>query len=63
MELKQKQQLEHYLKEFVKLSNDFDKEGKRELSQYWKGQFFGIIKVINLLGLDINTAYYLSQLN
>jgi hypothetical protein len=58
----EKAQIEHWLKSFTKLSNDFDKEDNKPLMEYWKGQVMGILKVTDLIGKEIHSSHYLSQL-
>lgn len=58
----QKNQIIHWLNAFIKTSNNFDEDGNKPLSEYWKGQVMGICKMITLLELDIDGSYYLNQL-
>jgi len=58
----QKQQVQHWLIEFSKLSVKFSDENDKVLSDYWKGQVMGICKVADLINSGIDTKYYLSQL-
>jgi len=60
--LNQKEQVEHYFKEFVKLANQFWNENDKPHYEYWKGQVMGMSKVVNIFELDIDTSYYLKQL-
>ncbi len=60
----QKNQIIHYLDEFVRLSNSFFEDDNKALHEYWKGQVMGMCKVITELQLenDINPNYYLTKL-
>jgi hypothetical protein len=62
MEIEKLNQIEHYLKEFIKLQNSFWYDHNDELANYWKGQVMGICKVIEVLDLVIDSDYYLKQL-
>lgn len=55
-------QIEHWMKEFTKLSNQFSDAGNKELQEYWKGQVMGMCKVVDLLKIDIDSGYWLRQL-
>lgn len=58
----QKQQAEHWLKEFTKLANGFWSDNNSFLYEYWKGQVMGIAKVLDLIGSGIDTRHYLNKL-
>lgn len=62
MKLEEKNQIEHYLLMAVERSNEFYKQDNIVLSEYWKGQVYGVIKVVNVLQLNIDTNYWLTKL-
>jgi len=55
-------QIKNYLAEASRRANDFADQNNVELMEYWKGQVLGMIKIINLLELDINTEFYIKQI-
>ena len=58
---KNNEQLEYYLRKFVENANHcFGTDSENFF--YWKGQVMGICKVIDLLGLKIDTKYWLNQM-
>ena len=57
-----KPQIEHFFKEFTRLANSFWNDGDMVLYNYWKGQAMGMSKVVNQIGLDIDTDYWLKQI-
>lgn len=59
---KAKPQIEHFFKKFTRLANEFFNDNDMVLFNYWKGQVMGMSKVVNQLGLDINTDYWLKQI-
>jgi hypothetical protein len=61
---KQKKQTQHFLNEFIRLSNKFSDEGDKTLAEYWKGQVMGICKMITVFDCetDLNPTYFLNQL-
>jgi len=57
-----KPQIEHFFKEFTRLANLFWNDGDMILFNYWKGQVMGMAKVVNKIGMDIDTDYWLRQI-
>lgn len=57
-----KSQIEHFFKEFTRLANAFWTDGNMVLFNYWKGQVIGMSKVVNQIGIDIDTDYWLKQI-
>ncbi len=62
MTLEEKNQIEHYLLMAVTRCNEFDEQDDTTLREYWKGQVYGVIKVVNVLQLNIDTNYWLTKL-
>jgi len=62
MKLEQKNQIEHYLLMAVKRCTEFDEQNDIALKAYWKGQVYGVIKMIHVLELNIDDIYWLNQL-
>lgn len=55
-------QIEHWLRIFIANHHTFYNNNDLKYAEYWKGQVMGIVKIINLLELDIDYNYYLKQL-
>ena len=59
---KAKSQIEFYFKDFTEKANSFWEENNEPLYNYWKGQVFGMTKVVKEMGLDIDFDYWLRQI-